>query len=131
MDKPRIIKFPKFHDRDVWLTVAENGYIPFDIKRVFYLTGISNACTRGEHAHRTSRQLLVALRGNIHIRLEDSMGQIYEFDLDKDDQALYIPPVYWGRITFEKGTIGLALASDNFSEEDYIRDYQEFKSYEK
>ena len=128
MHTPAIIDFPRFHDRDVFLTVAENGNIPFDIQRVFYLTGLNEEVVRGEHAHKTSRQLLVALSGTIEVRLENTSGEVFEFSLDQENKALYIPPMYWGKIRFSQGAIGLGIASDNFSEEDYIRDYDEFKS---
>jgi len=128
MDKPKIISFPRSRDRDAWLSVAENGRIPFEIRRVFYLSGFEKDSIRGEHAHKSSRQLLVALSGTIEVSLEDISGRLFEFILDQEHKALYIPPLYWGKMIFEKGSIALALASDNFSEDDYIRDYEEFKS---
>ncbi len=110
------------------LAIAERDDIPFEVKRVFWITSIPKGDVRGEHAHKKSEQLLICICGSLHITLENRAGEIYEFELSKSHEAVYIPPQYWGKITYTKESIILALASDIFDESDYIRDYAAFKS---
>ena len=49
--------------------------------------------------------------------------------LNKPNQGLYIPTMVWREIeNFSSGTVCLVLASTEFDEAEYIRDYSEFKS---
>jgi len=127
MDGPGILIFPSFRDKDVLLSVAQLPDIPFEVKRYFWLTSVERETIRGEHAHLTSKQLLIAIQGEISVRLEDTQGVMYNFDLHSENEALYIPPMHWGRLVFKEGSVGLAFASDLFNKEDYIRDYHDFK----
>jgi dTDP-4-dehydrorhamnose 3,5-epimerase-like enzyme len=125
MDTPKIIKLPT---KDSVLTIAENDNLPFTVKRIFWLDSIHAGEIRGEHAHRTSQQLLICLNGSLTIDLEDTSHKIYTFKLSTANEALYMPPMHWGKITYLKPSTVLSVASDAYDETDYIRDYQVFKS---
>jgi mannose-6-phosphate isomerase-like protein (cupin superfamily) len=112
--------------------VVENqNEIPFDIKRVFYLYDIPGGESRGAHAHKECHQLLVAASGGYQVEVNDGV-QKNIFNLNRPNQALHIPPGIWAsEINFTSGSICLVLASHVYQEEDYIRDYETFKSYKK
>ena len=72
VDDCRIIELGKHHGATGNITVVENGkVIDFDIKRVFYIYDIPGGVTRGAHAHKTLRELIVAATGSFEVRVFD------------------------------------------------------------
>jgi dTDP-4-dehydrorhamnose 3,5-epimerase-like enzyme len=128
----QLIEINQIGDRRGHITVVENqNEIPFDIKRVFYLYDIPGGESRGAHAHKECHQLLVAASGGYQVEVNDGV-QKNIFNLNRPNQALHIPPGIWAsEINFTSGSICLVLASHVYQEEDYIRDYETFKSYKK
>lgn len=100
--------------------------IPFEVKRVYWLTQVPEQQVRGDHAHKTGQQVIVCLEGVIEVVLEDQRGTVMSYTLDNPKLGLYIPPLWWGKMLFKGKAILLGLASDEFSEEDYIRDKSAF-----
>ena len=50
--------------------------------------------------------------------------------LNKPDKGLLIPQGIWREMdNFSSGAICMVLASDNFDESDYFRDYDQFKQF--
>lgn len=108
------------------LEVAKD--IPFDIKRIFYMFGVSDK-PRGGHAHRTVFQAMIAIHGSCKITA--SNGEcVSSYILSEPNVTLIVPPGYWCDITeFRNDSILLVLASDLYDECEYIRDYDEFERY--
>ena len=101
-------------------------YIPFKIKRVFWTYGTPAGVLRGQHANKATEEVLVALTGSI--KVETDTGRDTEtFLLSSPTVGLYIPAMCWTNLYFEEGTMALCLASTDFDEADYIRDYEVFK----
>jgi hypothetical protein len=111
------------------LLVAEGGKeIPFPIKRVYWVNNAkSEEELRGHHAHKESIQVLVPLHGKLRVELESQNGDTYSYQLNKPNEGLLVPPLFWRRIFMEKGGSCMCFASKEYSEEDYIRDYSVFK----
>ncbi|MGD1839687.1 MAG: FdtA/QdtA family cupin domain-containing protein [Thermonemataceae bacterium] len=111
------------------LTVAEQtGDIPFDIKRVYWTYGVPEDHTRGHHAHFTTQQVLVAAAGTIIVELEGVTDkEKTTFVLDSPQVGLYIPPKTWRILQYFDNAIQIVFASIDYSEEDYIRNYDAFK----
>lgn len=112
------------------LTVVENhSAFPFDVKRVFYLFDIAGGESRGAHAHKECHQFLIAASGSFEVALDDGKFKRQIF-LNRPDMGLHVPPGVWAsEINFSSGAICLVMASHNYNEQDYIRDYQDFISY--
>lgn len=112
------------------LTVVENGSdFPFDIKRIFYLYDIAGGESRGAHAHRECHQFLIAASGSFEVSLDDGQYKRQVF-LNRPSMGLHLPPGIWAsEMNFSSGSICLVLASHEYDEADYIRDYQEFLKY--
>lgn len=123
-----IIDLNRHHsDRKGNLTVVENGItVPFDVKRTYYLYDVPGGESRGGHAHRDLSQLIVAASGSFTVTLDD--GQVKRtFLLNRPYQGLYIVPGIWRTLDdFSSGAVCLVLASDIYTEDDYIRHYDEF-----
>lgn len=100
--------------------------VPFEIKRVFWIHSTPESAVRGQHANKLTKEVLVAISGGIKVKAETASGT-QTFELTSPDQGLYIPALCWTELTFENGTISLCLASTDFDDADYIRDYDAFK----
>ncbi len=120
---------PQIGDRQGHITALNNEIeIPFSINRVFYLYDIPGGASRGAHAHRACHQFLVAASGSFEVLLDDGFTQRL-VQLNKPNMGLHIPPGIWAsEINFSSGAICLVMASHEYDEKDYIRDYQAFKN---
>ncbi|MCU0428693.1 MAG: FdtA/QdtA family cupin domain-containing protein [Cytophagaceae bacterium] len=129
MDFPKILNFQKIGTRsEGFLSIVNHEVkIPFDIKRVYWLYQVPDGVIRGDHAHKVCKQVLVAIQGSIVVRLENLIGCRYEYELDHPNQGLIVPNMYWSRLEFSPGAICVSLASEDYEETEYIRDYEEFR----
>ncbi len=127
MDKPFLISFRSHRAESGKLSFTQSlDEVPFEIQRVYWLWDIPEHQIRGNHAHRTSRQVVVCTNGRIEILLESKDGERLGYTLDNPETGLYIPPLWWGKMVFSQNALMIGLASDEFIEEDYIRRREEF-----
>lgn len=126
----KLIDLRKIHDVRGNLTPIEGrGDIPFDIKRIYYLYDVPSGESRGAHAHKELRQLIIAANGSFTITLDDGVNK-KAFTLNRPYQGLLIVPGIWRDLDdFSSGAVLLCLASEHYQAEDYIRDYGEFLKY--
>lgn len=125
----RLIEIPKICDSRGNLSVIEGDTIPFVSKRVYYLYDVPSGGERGGHAHKEQLELLIAVSGSFDVVLNDGNFEKI-ITLNKPNIGLLIPIGIWRELeNFSSGSVCLVLASDEFDEEDYIRDYDIFKSF--
>lgn len=126
-----IIELDKHHsERKGNLSVVENGdTLPFDVKRVYYLYDVPGGESRGAHAHKNLKQLIIAASGSFTVTLDD--GKVKRsFTLNRPYQGLLVVPGIWRELDdFSSGSVCLVLASEKYDAEDYIRDYEEYKKF--
>ena len=123
------IKLPKIEDRRGNLSVIENNAIPFTSKRVYYLYDVPSGARRGGHAHIEQHEFLIALSGSFDVVIDNGENK-EAFTLNKPDEGLLIPKGYWRELeNFSSGGICLVLASGEYLEEDYIRNYDDFVAF--
>lgn len=128
MDEPKIIKLKNIINEDAGLVVAQNnGEVPFAVKRVYWFYQVPEGQVRGHHAHRQNQKLLICNSGIIEAVLENTSGVQYKFILDKPYEELFVPALHWGTYRFRNGASMICLASELYNEEDYLRDYEEFR----
>lgn len=121
-----VVDLQVIHNNAGNIAVLENGVIPFDIKRIYYLYDVPMDAERGGHSHYELQQFIVAASGSFTFLLDDGI-QKKEVFLNHPNRALWIKPGIWREIkNFSSGSICLVLASHTYSEADYIRNYDDF-----
>jgi dTDP-4-dehydrorhamnose 3,5-epimerase-like enzyme len=122
-----ILDITKVHDTRGNLSVIEGNAVPFEMKRVYYLYDVPSGARRGGHSHKNQQEVLVALSGSFDVILNDGNEQ-KTVTLNKPNIGLLIVNGIWRELqNFSSGSVCLVLASDVFEEEDYIRDFEDFK----
>ena len=126
----QVIELPIVHNESGNISVLENqGNIPFDIKRIYYLYDVPMGAERGGHAHHELQQYVVAASGSFTFVLDDGQNKKEVF-LNHPNKALHIKPGIWREMKdFSSGAICLVLASHAYSESDYLRNYQDFLNF--
>ncbi|MCL4164990.1 UNVERIFIED_CONTAM: hypothetical protein GTU68_014587 [Idotea baltica] len=126
IDNVNLIDIPKVHDERGILAVIEKDIIPFAIKRVYYLYDVPSDSYRGGHAHKVQQSIIIALSGSFEVVVDDGKTK-KRITLNKPNQGLYIPTQIWREIeNFSSGAVCLVLASTDYDETEYIRDYKKF-----
>ncbi len=128
----KMLQLSKIHNRAGNITIIENNIdIPFEIKRIYYLYDIPSNEKRGGHAHKELYQLVIAASGSFNINLNDGVNDKTTF-LNRPDFGLLIVPGIWRDLSdFSSGSVCLVFASEIYSENDYIRNYNEFITLKK
>ncbi len=125
-----MIELDKHHHAKGNITVVENcKTVPFEVKRSYYLYDIPGGESRGGHAHKELRQLIIAASGSFNVTLDD--GNVKRtFTLNRPYQGLLVVPGIWRELdNFSSGSVCLVLASLKYDKEDYIRNYEDFIQY--
>lgn len=124
----KTIRFPRHADKNGVLHVYESGrHVPFDIRRIFTVSAMAGDI-RGNHAHKQCTQLLVCTSGTIRVVCDDGLA-LTTYTLDSPDVGLLVPPGVWAREDYlTDGAVLMVLCDRVYEEQDYIRDYDEFKT---
>tara|TARA_Y100001968_G_scaffold51589_1_gene42517 strand:- start:1230 stop:1646 length:417 start_codon:yes stop_codon:yes gene_type:complete len=131
IDDIKLIDIPKIVDPKGRgnLSVIEKETIPFSIKRVYYLYDVPSDSYRGGHAHKKLIQFMIPLSGSFEVSLDDGKKR-KKIMLNKPNKGLLIPQGIWREMdNFSSGAICLVLASEDFDESDYFREYDKFKQF--
>jgi mannose-6-phosphate isomerase-like protein (cupin superfamily) len=127
----QLITLPKIEDRRGNLSVIEKDSVPFEMKRIYYLYDVPCGSERGGHAHKNLKQFLIALSGSFDVVLNNGK-ETKRVTLNKPNEGLLINPGIWRELNnFSSGSVCLVVASEVYIEEDYIRDFDEFKEFKK
>ncbi len=129
---PTIIPLPKFEDpRGNLSFIEENNHIPFKIERTYWIYDVPGGQVRGGHAFKEQQELIVALSGSFDVVVDDGKTK-KTFSLNRSYYGLYVPAGIWRQMqNFSTNSLALVLSSTPFSEDDYIRDYDEYLKYGK
>lgn len=124
---PKIVNIPVRHTEQGALGVVEKDFpFPKAIKRVYFLYDIPSGVSRGSHAHKELHQLIISMSGSFEIQLDDGKA-VETYRLSSPNEGLFVPPGYWRTLTnFSSGTSVVVLASEEYDETDYIRNYGDF-----
>lgn len=122
-----LIRIKEHGDERGKLYALENQKeIPFNIKRIFYISGVKHGESRGNHANLNSQFVLICVAGTCKIEVD--LGKKKEIVvLDRADKALYLEPNVWKRMyDFSEGAVLLVLSDTEYFADDYIYDYGEY-----
>ena len=127
-EKPYIIELPKIHDRRGNLSFVEYpGQIPFDIARTYWIYDVPGGEKRGGHAFKAQQEVIIALSGSFDVVLHDGFDE-YKFSLNRSYLGLYIPKMHWRTLeNFSTNALALIVSDEPYKEDDYIRDFNQFK----
>ena len=127
-DVARIIEFPKIQDPRGNLTFIQHPeQIPFSIERVFYSYDVPGGETRGGHAFKKQKELIIALSGSFDVMINTGKEEI-KFHLNRSYYGLYIPATTWRWMeNFSTNSLAFVLASMPYNADDYIRDFESFR----
>ena len=71
--------------------------------------------------------ILIASAGRIVVNTEMPNGESEIFILDKPEVGLFLPKYCWHTMQYSHNAVQLVLASTLYDENDYIRNYEDFK----
>ena len=126
----KIIDF-QYHgdERGKLIVLEQRKEIPFDMKRIYYIFDTLQDVRRGFHAHKQLQQVLICIHGSCKILLDD--GKRREIiELNDCSKGLFLYKPMWREMyDFSEGAVLAVIASDYYTEKDYIRDYDTFLEY--
>ena len=117
----RLMSLATYGKEDMGYLVPLDEEIPFEVKRLFYLTDVPKEVSRGRHAYQETKQVLICVSGRVKVRCQEGERDVI-YQLYDNKQALYLEPHVWREAyDFSEGAVLLVLSSKEYSEEDYIR----------
>ncbi|MBI2099126.1 FdtA/QdtA family cupin domain-containing protein [Candidatus Uhrbacteria bacterium] len=130
MKEFRKFELKTFPSRGYKLTPIElKDLIPFEVKRVYYITDFEAGGKTGEHCHKIEEEVFILAQGSATAVIDRGKG-LEEIKLSAPSDAIYVPNFIWhGFKDASSDCVILALSSTNYSSnrEDYIEDYEEFR----
>jgi oxalate decarboxylase/phosphoglucose isomerase-like protein (cupin superfamily) len=125
--EPKLINLPKFLDiRGNLSFIEEDAHLPFKLRRIYWIYDVPGGEFRGSHAFRETEEIIVALSGSFDVVLHDGKCE-YRFSLNRSYYGVYMPKMLWRKLeNFSTNSLALILASTEFDEKDYIRDFKTF-----
>ena len=126
--EPEILKISTFKSSQGNLSIIDKkNNIPFEVKRIFYIYDIPQNTQRGGHAHKSLKQFIWVINGQLEIITFSKNDMKKKFILDSPNMGLYIPELTWSyQLTRSFNTIYCVAASDYYDENEYIRDWEDF-----
>lgn len=127
MESAQIIDLPKILDPRGNLSFLESeNHVPFEIKRTYWIYDVPGGETRGGHAFKEQKELIIVLSGSLDVIIYDGINE-KKFSLNRSYYGLYIPNNLWRHMeNFATNTLALVVSSTSFDENDYIREKDEF-----
>lgn len=125
----KLIQLPKFLDTRGNLSfIEELKHIPFKIERIYWIYDVPGGESRGGHAYKENQEFIVALSGSFDVILDDGHER-KTYSLNRSYYGLYVPKGIWREMNnFSTNSLALLLSSTPYTPDDYIYDYQQFKS---
>lgn len=132
MNKETIIQLTKIEDPKGNLSIIEQFKdIPFDIKRVHWIYDVPGGKDRGGHAYKETDEFIVALSGSFDVEIDNGISKAV-YPLNRSYYGLFVPKGLWRCMTnFSTNSLALVLSSTDYSDDDYILDYDEYKLWRK
>ena len=128
-DIPFLIDFLKIgDDLNGYISVSEKDKLPFIPKRIYWTYFTPENVVRGHHAHYELEQILVAVAGKIEVNILLSNSQTFYFALESPNIGLFIPKMAWHTMKYSNNSVQMCIASMEYDEEDYIRNFDKFQA---
>ena len=119
----------KRDSRGTLSVLNEISQIPFEVSRVFFLSSLAPESSRGDHAHKECRQILIPVTGSCTVTFSNG-SKFKEVNLRENGPAYMIPKLTWVSLgKFQNNCIISVLADKPYSEEDYIYTLENLKTF--
>lgn len=114
-------------DRGKMIPIEYPKQLEFPLKRIYYIYDVKEEVRRGYHSHNDLEQVLIAVNGSIKILVKTPYEEEI-IELNDPSEGLYIGPMIWREMfDFTENSVLLVLASKEYDESDYIRNYDDYK----
>jgi dTDP-4-dehydrorhamnose 3,5-epimerase-like enzyme len=108
------------------LGIIEFSRLDFVPQRIYWVENFVPGAIRGNHAHKKLNQALFCLKGKVDLELVQGRN-IRSVTLHNQEEVFYVEPGTWRRFSSEDpSSILLVICDQPFSEEDYIRNWDEY-----
>jgi dTDP-4-dehydrorhamnose 3,5-epimerase-like enzyme len=123
----KIIELPKIPDTRGNLSFFEGDkHIPFAIKRAYWIYDVPGGEIRGGHAFKEQNEFIIAISGSFDVVVKDEK-ETRKVSLNRSYFGLYIPRMIWRSLeNFSTNSLALIVSDTEYSEDDYIRDINEY-----
>ena len=117
----RLVSLATYGKEEMGYLFPLDEEIPFEVKRLFYLTDVPKEVSRGQHAYCATKQVLICLSGEVKLKCQEGEREgVYH--LCDNKQGLYLEPHVWREAyEFSEGAVLLVLSSKEYSKDDYIK----------
>jgi dTDP-4-dehydrorhamnose 3,5-epimerase-like enzyme len=120
IDQLTVIDLPQFRDaRGLLVPLEFSKFVPFEVKRMFWIVDVPAGGLRGGHAHRQCHQFAICLAGRVAIEaFHGGVKQTIELAMG---QALHIKPgIFTSERFLAPGTILSVLCNRPYEPTDYV-----------
>jgi hypothetical protein len=112
-----MIGLKSFTDKRGRLTAIDK-VLPFDIKRLYYITGVTEESERGGHAHHFTIEAVLCLNGSFTVAINNGITK-EEYFLNDHTQCLIVEPFDWHMMyNFSIDAILLGVSSTHYDHSD-------------
>lgn len=127
--------FSEFHypsirseDSSGVLRVVDLANCPFDVVRAFTVA-VTQQKSRGGHAHMRCNQLVICTMGSADLVVDDGVNrQIVK--MSDSSKGVWIPAGVWAEQHYSGSCSAILVLCDRlYEEDDYIRDYSQYKGF--
>ena len=93
---------------------------------MFWIYDVPEGIERANHACRNSDSVLICIKGEIKILLDDGKKE-FQYFLNSSDKGVLVPRMVWMKTSeFSADAILLVLSSEKYYPEEYCDDYDMF-----
>ena len=126
--EPHLLELPRVFDHRGNLSFLQTpDQIPFEVRRAYWIYDVPGGEMRGSHAFRETAEVVIALSGSFEVALHDGSEE-HVFSLNRSYVGVYVPRMLWRTLrNFSTNSLAFILASTDYDENDYIRDFAEFR----
>jgi len=120
-----ITKHTAYNEKRGYLLPINFSELDFEPKRMFVVNNVPPNSTRGNHAHHTTRQLLICTNGSVVVSLHD--GDNLTKNTITKGQSIIVPKLVWDTQEFTSIESEIVvLCSTEYEEDDYINSMDDF-----
>jgi len=121
--RARRVDWPAHADERGLLQSFALDELPFRPARVFTVACVPPGTLRGGHSHRAGQQLLVCLQGRVDVTMRFAGEEILLYLLPGEPALLFGPGVWCSQNYADSGTVLLVFASEPYSPDSYVGEW--------